>query len=112
MSSLKAVTTDCAFDNIDLEREVLFQMLNAANRDPAYFTNPDQFDIRRENNKHIAFGMGIHFCVAASLARTEAALAVGTSLKRFSNLALRDSRPSWDVGKRNSRVLKTLPVSL
>lgn len=91
--------------------EMLFQMLNAANRDPAHFTNPDQFDIRRENNKHIAFGLGIHFCVGATLARTEAAIAVGSVIQRFPHLALRDAKPHWDVGKRNSRVLKTLPVS-
>ncbi len=92
--------------------EMVFQMLNAANRDPAYFDNPDQFDIQRKENKHVAFGYGIHFCVGATLARTEAAIAIGTVLKRFPKMHLLDSRPDWDIEKRNSRVLRSLRVGL
>ena len=90
--------------------QMAFQMLNAANRDPAYFTEPDKFDIRREPNKHMAFGYGIHFCVGAVLARAEGAIAVGTAIKRLPNLRLVDPQPDWDLGKRNSRVLKSLRV--
>jgi cytochrome P450 len=92
--------------------EILFQMLNSANRDPAYFTDPEKFDIQRQKNRHIAFGQGIHFCVGAALSRTEAFIAVGTALKRFPNLRLVDERPDWDVSKRNSRVLRSLSVKL
>jgi cytochrome P450 len=92
--------------------EIVFQMLNSANRDPAYFINPEKFDIQRQKNRHIAFGQGIHFCVGAALSRTEAFIAVGTALKRFPNLCLIDDRPDWDVSKRNSRVLKSLLVRL
>lgn len=90
--------------------QVVFQMLNAANRDPAYFTDPDTFNIRRENNRHIAFGFGPHFCIGATLARTEAFIAVGTLIQRFPNLRLVDAKPDWDSEKRNSRVLNKLPV--
>jgi cytochrome P450 len=90
--------------------DVVFQMLNAANRDPAYFRDPDKFDIRRENNRHMAFGQGIHFCVGAVLARAEALIAVGTTLKRLPNLRLVSKKPDWDTDKRNSRSLKTLKV--
>jgi cytochrome P450 len=92
--------------------EILFQMLNSANRDPAYFTGPDKFDIQRTKNRHIAFGQGIHFCVGAALSRTEAFIAVGTTLKRFPKLRLVDDRPDWDVSKRNSRVLRSLLVQV
>jgi len=92
--------------------EIVFQMLNAANRDPAYFTDPDKFDIQRKKNRHIAFGNGIHFCVGAALSRTESTIAVGTALKRFPNLRLVDDKPDWDVSKRNSRVLRSLQVQL
>lgn len=90
--------------------EMVFQMLNAANRDPAYFPNPDKFDIQRKSNKHIAFGQGIHFCVGAVLARAEAFIAVGTILKRLPNLRLADNSADWDLEKRNSRVQRTLKV--
>jgi cytochrome P450 len=92
--------------------EIVFQMLNSANRDPAYFTDPNKFDIQRQKNKHIAFGSGIHFCVGAALSRTEAFIAVGSAMKRFPNLHLVDANPDWDVSKRNSRVLRSLQVQL
>jgi len=92
--------------------EIVFQMLNAANRDPAYFADPDKFDVQRKKNRHIAFGQGIHFCVGAALSRAESTIAVGTALKRFPNLRLVDDKPEWDVSKRNSRVLRSLPVQL
>jgi pimeloyl-[acyl-carrier protein] synthase len=90
--------------------QMVFQMLNAANRDPAYFTNPDAFDIERKNNRHIAFGVGIHFCVGAVLSRTEGQIVFGTLLERAPEMRLMNEEPAWDVHKANSRMLTTLPV--
>jgi cytochrome P450 len=91
--------------------QMLFQMLNAANRDPGYFPEPDLFDIRRQKNRHIAFGFGIHFCVGALLARTEATLVFQLIIERFPKIHLTDATPDWDVHKRNSRMLRTLSVA-
>ena len=91
--------------------QMVFQMLNAANRDPAHFTDPDKFDVKREDNRHIAFGFGEHFCVGAKLARTEALIAVGTVIEQLPHLRLADPKPDWDIEKRNSRVLKSLRVT-
>ena len=91
-------------------REMVFQMLNAANRDPAYFTDPDRFDIQRQNNRHIAFGLGIHFCVGAPLARAEGHIVFSTVMARLPKIRLVNEKPDWDLQKPNSRMLKTLPV--
>lgn len=93
-----------------LDGQVAFQMLNAANRDPDYFADPDRFDIERQNNKHIAFGMGIHFCVGAGLARTEAQEVFRLIMERLPNIRLVSEKPVWDRHKPNSRMLQALPV--
>ena len=57
--------------------------IGAANRDPAQFAQPDTLLLGRENNRHLAFGFGIHQCAGLSLARLEGRIAIGRFLKRF-----------------------------
>ena len=85
-------------------------MLNAANRDPEHFTEPETFDIRRQGNRHLAFGNGIHFCLGAPLARLEGQIAFTALLARVPAIRLVSPDPDWDTSKRNSRLLRTLPV--
>jgi len=67
---------------------MVFIILAAANRDPGHFSRPDEFDITREPNEHLAFSDGIHYCLGASLARLEGAIAFGSVLERFPRLHL------------------------
>ena len=63
--------------------------LNAsANDDEGVFTDPTRFDIHRKPNPHLAFGDGIHVCIAQDLARVEVQIAIGTLIRRLPNLRL------------------------
>jgi cytochrome P450 len=63
--------------------DVLMLMLAAANRDPDQFPDPDTFDVARDPNRHLSFGLGPHFCLGAPLARLEAEIAFTQLLARF-----------------------------
>ncbi|MFM7224771.1 MAG: cytochrome P450 [Actinomycetota bacterium] len=82
----------------------------SANRDEAVFTDPDRFDVRRDPNPHLAFGIGQHFCLGVHLARLEGRVFFEELLARF---------PSIELGGEPVRVrsnlnngLKVLPVRL
>jgi cytochrome P450 len=91
--------------------DVVLSSLGSANRDERQFDRPDVLDLRRADNKHIAFGHGIHYCVGAALARMEAQIAIGTLLQRFGNIRLATRRVHW---QRNMifRGVRELPVLL
>jgi pimeloyl-[acyl-carrier protein] synthase len=63
--------------------DVLMLMLGAANRDPQQFPAADTFDVVRDPNRHLSFGLGPHFCLGAPLARLEAEIAFTQLLSRF-----------------------------
>lgn len=87
--------------------ERVLTMLGAANRDPAQFPEPDRLDISRQDNRHVAFGYGIHFCVGAPLARLEGQIVINTILHRFPDLQFADSEVEWreNVSIRNPKSL-------
>ena len=95
-STVKVATRDLAFGGATLRAgEMVLPFLSAANRDPRQFDQPDQLDLARTPNRHLAFGWGIHFCLGAPLARLEAALAFRSLLERAPELALADPEPRW-----------------
>ncbi len=87
----------------------VFAMINAANRDPAYFQNPESLDLGRQPNRHLTFGQGAHFCIGAQLARLEARIALPRLFERFPDLALGNAPPVWHDSL-IARGLSCLPV--
>ncbi len=77
------------------ENEMVFQVIGAANRDPANVENPEAFDIRRTKIDHLSFGYGIHFCLGAALARMEARIVVETLLKHLPDAQLVPDGMRW-----------------
>ena len=85
----------------------------SANRDEAVFAQADQFDITRHPNPHVAFGLGIHYCLGAPLARLEGRIAFAALLRRYPNLklAVPSSKLKWR-GAPTLRGLRQLPIRL
>jgi pimeloyl-[acyl-carrier protein] synthase len=91
--------------------EMVMPFIAAADRDPAQFPDPDRLDIGRTDNRHIAFGWGIHFCLGAPLARVEGQIAINALVQRFPKLALATERPEYRQSL-TLRGLQSLPVTL
>lgn len=78
--------------------ETVACLMGSANRDPAAFERADTFDVGRDPNPHVGFGMGLHFCLGAPLARVELEITVRRLLDRFPTIALHGAaprRPTW-----------------
>ncbi len=87
-------------------------VLAAADRDPDRFDQPDLLDLARRDNPHLGFGLGIHYCIGAPLARLEAQYALSALLCRLPDLRL-DAAPAdlrWRGGL-IMRGLRQLPVA-
>ena len=74
----------CEIGGVRLDEGALVTLcIGAANRDPAQFAEADVLQLTRENNRHLAFGFGIHQCAGLSLARLEGRIAISGFLRRF-----------------------------
>lgn len=84
-------------------------LMGSANRDDAVFADADRFDVGRDPNPHVGFGMGLHFCLGAPLARLELELSIAELLARFPKLAVAGEaprRPTWVL-----RGYQSIPVA-
>jgi cytochrome P450 len=89
----------------------VFVMLSGANHDPEVFDHPEKLDINRSRGAHLAFGVGVHYCLGATLARLEGSIVIPQIMSRFPDIALADEELQWD-SVILTRGLKRLPVLL
>ncbi len=92
------------------KRQAVIAVMGAANRDPERFPDPDKLDLAREDNRHVAFGWGPHFCFGAALARIEGQVAFETMLRRLPGLELDSTPLAWRTNL-GLRGLTALPVT-
>ena len=103
--TVRLVLEDCEVNGVPLQRDDnVLLLIGSANRDPQVFDHPDQLDVGRRDNNHVAFGRGIHFCLGAPLARLEGRVAIEVLLERYPSLRLESDRPAF----RSSIVLRGL----
>ena len=95
-ATVRVALEDVAIDDqVIPEGSLVLVSIGSANHDPDTFEDPDQLDLARDPNPHLAFGFGAHFCLGAPLARLEAQLAFDALTKQFPGLSLVEDRPVY-----------------
>lgn len=113
-ASPRVAREDVTIGSVTIPRGgIVFAVLGSANRDESEFRDPETLDLTREPNRHLALGMGAHYCLGAPLARLEGEIALTTLVRRFPDLRLAEASESlrWRRGLA-IRGLARLPVAL
>lgn len=88
-ATMRFAREDVSISGITVPRGALvLAVLASANRDEKQFDRADELDLARQNNRHVAFGLGTHFCLGAPLARLEGQIAINTLVRRLTKLQL------------------------
>ena len=89
MATERYARDDLEMHGVRIRRgEMVLGVISSANRDPSHFADADALDLAREPNRHLAFGIGAHYCLGAPLARLETRIAIAALLERAPNLRL------------------------
>jgi cytochrome P450 len=111
--TMRVTTTDVDVAGQRIEKgQSVIVWIGSANYDEAHFVDPERFDVRRSPNRHLGFGVGIHFCVGAPLARLEARIAVGRLLERLPKFERDPNAPIEPVDSPFLFGVKSLPIRL
>jgi cytochrome P450 StaP len=111
------MTSRIAGEDYEIDGKLISQgqtlnlLLGSGNHDPEVFIEPDRLDITRAGKPHLSFGMGMHYCLGAPLARLEGQVAVQTLVRRYPHLRQLDDTPQWR-DTISFRGLRHLPLSL
>jgi len=94
--SRRVASEDIEFGGFTMRKsDMVIPIIGAANRDPSQFANPHELDITRTENKHLAFGLGSHFCLGAYLSRVESELAILRLVDHFPKLKLETQKAEY-----------------
>ena len=108
----RAATEDFSWHGQEIKKgQTVILLLGSANHDEEKFSEPERLEIGRDEGMPLSFGHGIHFCIGAALAYTEAEIAFSTLLERTSGLRMLDDAPAWRPNL-SFRGLSRLPLSL
>jgi len=95
-ATVRFAENDMTYDEKSYKRGTAFAVsIAGANRDPEANNNPNEFNILREEIKHISFGYGPHMCIGASLARIESRIAFEVLFDRHPRMTLLEKNPIW-----------------
>jgi cytochrome P450 len=89
--------------------ERVFLLMNAANRDPRAYDEPDRLDLTRDGVPHLTFGFGAHICLGFPLARLEGQIALPAVLARWRDIEIDSERLEW-VDSMVLRGMQAMPV--
>jgi cytochrome P450 len=108
--TMRAALEDVSLGDVTIgQGELILLLTSAANRDPSVFPEPDRLDLSRTDNRHLAFGLGIHFCLGAPLARLEGLIALTRLFQRDLTLTAGTLTYRDNVVLRG---LRSLPVTM
>lgn len=113
LATIRVAREDLVLAGTKIERgDYVAAVIASANRDEQHFANPDALDLGRDPNRHLGFGMGIHYCLGAPLARLEGAIAIQNAIQRLPDLrlAVPAEKLRWRTGF-IIRGLRKLPVA-
>lgn len=89
----------------------VFLMMNAANRDPRAYPDPDRLDLGRNGVPHLSFGFGAHICLGFPLARLEGQIALCAVLRRWRHIRIASPRLEW-MDSMVLRGMKAMPLKV
>ncbi|GAB3153497.1 cytochrome P450 [Microbispora hainanensis] len=105
---IRVATEDVRLGEVTIKAgEGVLPAISAANRDPDVFDDPHRFDVSREGGPHLTFGLGIHYCLGARLARIELEVALDVTLRRLPGLRL--SVPLTELRPQGGHLIRGLP---
>jgi cholest-4-en-3-one 26-monooxygenase len=107
----RTATRDTAIRGQAIARgDRVLMLYQSANRDEAVFPDPDRFDVGRDPNPHVAFGIGTHFCLGANLARLELRIMIEALVRRFPDMRVAPRDAPVRMASTLVRGIERLPV--